>query len=264
LWLSLAPWAQARSATDLPDAPLPQGQNTAAQNTPETKEQREARAQRELEAQEKQRILGVVPLFNVTSNANAAPLTPKQKFQLFFKGSTDWYEFALTAIDGGISMAGDEYPSYRQGVEGFAKYWGAAYADTVDGNFWGNAVLPSWWHEDPRYYRMGHGHFFKRAAYSAATTVWCRRDNGRWGPNYANVTGNFIGGAISNLYYPADDRGVELTFARGASVTYEGVVGAELAEFWPDIGQHFTKKHTDKPKKKKHGKSPAPAANPAP
>ncbi|MGA8529411.1 MAG: hypothetical protein WB622_06835, partial [Acidobacteriaceae bacterium] len=168
--------AAAAFADDLPNAPQPQTQSSpqtsqpaASQSTPsasggqsgqthtETDEERRQRAQRELQQQEKQRMLGVVPMFNVTSNANAAPLTPKEKFQLFIKSSTDWYQFVITAIDGGISMAGDEYPSYGQGVEGFAKYWGAAYADTFDGNFWGNAVLPSWWHEDPRYYRKGHG-----------------------------------------------------------------------------------------------------------
>jgi hypothetical protein len=216
------------------------------QKKPETKEEQQKRAQQELEEQEKQRILGVVPMFNVQNNANAAPLTPKQKYQLFFKGSTDWYQFAITAIDGGLSMAGDEYAPYGQGVEGFAKYWGAAYADTFDGNFWGNAVLPSWWHEDPRYYRMGHGPFMKRVGYSALTTIWCKRDNGNWGPNYANVAGNFIGGTISNLYYPKSDRGVELTLGRGASVTYEGIVGAEIAEFWPDIAQRFMKKKATK------------------
>lgn len=229
--------------------PPPAGSSSSAQpaqNTPETKEQQQERAKRELEAEEKQRLLGVVPMFNVQSNANAAPMTSKQKYQLFFKSSTDWYVFAITAIDGEISLLGKEYPSYGEGVEGFAKYWGAAYADTFDGNLWGNAILTSWWHEDPRYYRMGHGNFFKRAGYSALTTVWCKRDKGTWGPNYANVAGNFIGGTISNLYYPANDRGVELTLGRGASVTYEGAVGAEIAEFWPDIIQHFMKKHQEK------------------
>ncbi|HTV13714.1 MAG TPA: hypothetical protein VME68_03300 [Acidobacteriaceae bacterium] len=191
-------------------------------------------------------MLGVVPMFNVTSNGASAPLSPKQKFQLMFKSSTDPYIFALTGITAGISMAGDDDPSYGQGVEGFAKYWGASYADTFDGNFWGNAVLPSWWHEDPRYFRMGHGSFIRRAAYSASTTVWCKRDSGKWGPNYANVTGNFIAGGISNLYYPADQRGVSDTFERGLTVTYEGIVGAELAEFWPDIYQHFLNKHREK------------------
>ena len=273
----------AASLDDLPDAPQAANQTPAsapqtsqtnsssatqtpsssssqtAPKTAETKEQQRERAARELKQEEQQRMLGVVPLFNVTSNHNAAPLTPKEKYQLFLKGSTDWYVFLETAVDGGLSMDGDEYASYGQGVEGFAKYWGAAYADTFDGNFWGNAVLPSWWHEDPRYFRMGKGNnFFKRVGYSALTTVWCKRDSGKWGPNYGNVAGNFIAGGISNLYYPKNDRGVELSLGRGASVTYEGAVGAEIAEFWPDIAEHlFNKNRPRKEHKSKHGKPPA-------
>jgi len=244
-----APATGATPTTQQSPTTQPPGASSSAQpaaSGQETKEQKAARAKQELEAEEKQRLLGVVPMFNVQSNANAAPLTSKQKFQLFFKSSTDWYQFAITAIDGGLSMAGNEYASYGEGVEGFAKYWGAAYADTFDGNLWGNAILTSWWKEDPRYYRMGHGNVFRRAGYSAMTTVWCKRDKGTWGPNYANVAGNFIGGTISNVYYPANDRGVELTLGRGASVTYEGIVGAEIAEFWPDIAGHFIKKHQEK------------------
>jgi hypothetical protein len=251
--------AQASAVADLPDAPqsnqAPPAQNppaTAGQQNPqpETKEQQEQRAQQELKKEEKQRILGVVPMFNVQSNGEAAPLSPKQKFQLMFKSSTDPYIFGLTAITGGIGMAENNSPGYGQGVEGFSKYWAAAYADTFDGNFWGNAVLPAWWHEDPRYFRMGHGNFFKRAGYSAATTVWCKRDNGKWGPNYGNVVGNFIAGGISNLYYPANQRGLGETFDRGATVTYEGIVGAELAEFWPDIYQHFLNNYRRKKARK--------------
>lgn len=286
LALCAAAAAQTESGSaELPDAPLDQQGQTSAQTAPgsgsaqtapssgsaqtqtqpqvETKEQRQKRAQEELQQEEKQRMLGVVPMFNVSNNADAAPLTPHQKFQLFFRSSTDWYQFAITAIDGGISMADDEYTSYGQGVEGFAKYWGAAYTDTFDGNFWGNAVLPSWWHEDPRYYRMGHKPFVKRVAYSAATTVWCKRDRGTWGPNYANVAGNFIGGAISNLYYPKADRGFGLTMGRGASVTYEGIVGAEIAEFWPDIAQHFARKHQAKLDREAAAQASSAAPSPA-
>lgn len=254
--------AQSQQTTTQSQPAAPQSQPTTTQSQPassgsqqttqqETKEEQQQRAQQELEKEEKQRMLGVVPMFNVQSNGEAAPLSAKQKFQLMFKSSTDPYIFGLTAITAGISMAGADDPSYGEGVEGFAKYWGASYADTFDGNFWGNAVLPAWWHEDPRYFRMGKGNnFFKRAGYSAATTVWCKRDNGKWGPNYGNVAGNFIAGGISNLYYPANQRGLGETFLRGATVTYEGIVGAELAEFWPDIYQHYLNNYRKKKARK--------------
>jgi hypothetical protein len=239
-----------------------QSDSSSQSNPGETREQQRERAQQELKAEERQRALGVVPMFNVTSNADSAPLSSHQKFQLFFKSSTDWYVFAITAIDGEISMIDDEYPSYGEGVKGFAKYWGAAYTDTFDGNLWGNAILTSWWHEDPRYYRMGQGPFLKRAAWSAFSTIWCKRDKGTWGPNYANVAGNFIGGAISNIYYPDNQRGLGLTLGRGASVTYEGIVGAELAEFWPDVSRHLFKKLHEKQAQQADQQTASPTTTP--
>jgi len=92
----------------------------------------------------------------------------------------------------------------------------------------------------------GTGSFKSRAAYAAAAAVWCHRDNGTTGPNYANVLGNLIGGAISNLYYPEADRGVGLTFGRALTVTNQGAIGAELIEFWPDISRHYQRKHAEK------------------
>ena len=84
------------------------------------------------------------------------------------------------------------------------------------------------------------------------TTVWCKRDDGTVGPNYANVVGNLIAGGISNLYYPSEDRGVGQTFESAALVTVEGIIGAELIEFWPDIAHHY--------KVKKQAKADAAAA----
>jgi hypothetical protein len=49
--------------------------------------------------------------------------------------------------------------------------------------------------------------------------------------------GNLAAGGISNLYYPAAERGFELTIEQGLLVTAEGTFGALLIEFYPNI-QH--------------------------
>jgi hypothetical protein len=202
-----------------------------------------------------------MPMFQTVSLAqsqNIPPLRPKQKFQLMVKSSTDPFVFAQDAILSGIGQARDTNSGtkvvtnpdgtkrtvrwgFGQGASGYFKRFGASYADTADGNFWGNAVLPVLLKEDPRYYRMGAGTFSRRFVYSAETAVWCRRDNGKWGPNYANVAGNFISGGISNLYYPDEDTGLEKTTIGALTVTAEGVIGSELIEFLPDIEHHFLK-----------------------
>jgi hypothetical protein len=201
---------------------------------------------------------------SLANSKNIPPLRPKQKFQLMLKSTTDPFVFAQDGILSGIGQARDTnsgtktvidpvtgQPSrvrygFGQGAEGYFKRFGSSYADTADGNFWGNAVLPVLLKEDPRYYRMGSGPFMRRFAYSASTALWCRRDNGTWGPNYANVAGNFISGGISNLYYPDEDSGVEKTVIGAMTVTAEGVIGSELIEFLPDIEHHFLKNRRPK------------------
>ena len=201
-----------------------------------------------LKQEERQRILGVVPNFNtVESSAGVPSLSPGQKFHLMYKSSVDPFVFVADGFVAGLSQARNSNPGFGQGAEGYFKRFGASYLDTADGNLWGNAILPILFKEDPRYFRLGSGTFTHRFLYSAVTTVWCKRDNGTWGPNYANVLGNFISGGISNAYYPAADRGLGQTVDGALTVTAEGVIGAEFVEFWPDISRHLFKKHQAAP-----------------
>jgi hypothetical protein len=275
LALSLAQARAQEVATDagLPDAPVQQisiSQTPATPQAPQPAAQKNTASQSSddvLRQEEKQRAFGVMPMFQTVSLANAKnipPLRPKQKFHLMLKSSTDPFVFAQDAVLSGIGQARNTnsgttvtvHPDgtktytrwgFGQGAAGYFKRFGASYADTADGNFWGNAVLPVLLEEDPRYYRMGDGSFSKRFLYSAKTAVWCRRDNGTWGPNYANVAGNFVSGGISNLYYPSQEGGFEKTTIGALTVTAEGMIGSELIEFLPDIEHHFLKNRRPKP-----------------
>jgi hypothetical protein len=146
----------------------------------------------------------------------------------------------------GINQADDSDEEWGQGAQGYAKRFGAAYTDSFIGNFFGNAVLTSWWHEDPRYYQKGTGSWEGRALWAATSTVWCKRDKGTWGPNYANVAGNLIGSAIARIYYPASERHVGDTIIDGLTVSAEGIVGSEVIEFWPDMVRRYRRKHAEK------------------
>lgn len=232
---------------ELPQAPLPQS-GQAQPTPPAGKNGQTDSSTYTLSNAEHQRILGVIPAFSVVQKPGAyVPLTPKQKFGLFWKGTTDPYLFVLDGFVAGIGQAKDSNPGYGQGAQGYFKRYGAAYADTFDGNFWGNAVLTTLLREDPRYFRKGEGFSYThRALYSASTAVWSRWDDGRYRPNFANVLGNIIGGGISNVYYPSGDRGVGKTFSGAATVTAEGTIGSELQEFIPDIQNHFLRKRREK------------------
>ncbi len=198
-------------------------------------------AEQQVRQQEKQRIAGVVPNFNVSYNGDAVPLSPRQKLHIAFRSAVDPVTFGVAGVDAGRSQIQNEFPGYGQGLQGYGKRWGAAYADNFDGTLLGNAIFPILLKEDPRYFRRGTGSFSSRLFYSLSTTVWSKRDNGKWGPNYSNVLGNLAAGGISNLYYPASDRGADLTFERGFTVTAYGALGGVFNEFWPDVARKIFK-----------------------
>lgn len=206
--------------------------------------------------------------FNTTANRNALPLSPGQKFQLFFRSSIDPWPFLLASVVAGIGQADDSYSVWGQGLKGYSKRYGAAYSDAFIGNFFGNAVLPIALHEDPRYFQKATGTGLHRFLWAAGSTVWCRRDNGSWGPNYANVGGNLIGAAVARVYYPASERTVGDTIDDGLTVSAEGIVGAEVIEFWPDIARHYKRKHAEKlarqAAQREAQTAPQPAAESAP
>jgi hypothetical protein len=229
--LACAAQAQTESASASPATSLSGGSTLSQQQL----------AAEQVKQQEKQRIAGVVPNFNVSYNENALPLSPRQKLHIALRTAVDPVSFAVAGVDAARSQAQNDFPGYGQGLQGYGKRWGAAYADNFDGTLLGNAIFPILLKEDPRYFRRGTGSFTSRLFYSLSTTVWSKRDNGKWGPNYSNVLGNLAAGGISNLYYPASDRGADLTFERGFTVTAYGALGGVFNEFWPDVAHKIFK-----------------------
>jgi hypothetical protein len=171
-------------------------------------------ATEQIKEQEKQRVFGVIPNFFVSYVPDAAPLKPKHKFELAWKSSTDPFTFVAVGAIAGAFQAGDRWSGYGQGAEGYAKRFGAAYADVFVGTYMGGAVFPTILKQDPRYYYRGKGSKASRFFYAAASSVICKGDNGHWQPNYSNVLGNLAAGGIANLYYPASSRhGASLVFS---------------------------------------------------
>jgi hypothetical protein len=135
------------------------------------------------------------------------------------------------AIAGG-DQATDRFSGYGQGAEGYAKRYGAAYADYITGTFIGGAILPSLFKQDPRYYYKGVGSTRSRFLYAVANAVICKGDNGHWQANYSNILGSLASGGISNLYYPASDR-------NGAALTFENALIGVGASAVVNVLQEF-------------------------
>jgi hypothetical protein len=160
----------------------------------------------QIKEEEKQRVFGVIPNYYVTYEPNAAPITTKHKFELAWKSASDPATLAGVGVLAGIGQAGDRWGAYGQGAQGYAKRYGASYANVFAATFVGGAVMPSILKQDPRYFYKGSGSKRSRILYAVASSVICKGDNGRWQPNYSNVIGSFAGAGLQAAYLPANDR----------------------------------------------------------
>ena len=276
------------AAAELPDAPEPQQQptpattqspsqkpdssattapgasgsdsssSTAAPGTQTAPQKTQHEIAEEQLKQEKTQRIGILPNFNASYIDDAVPLTSGQKFRLMFSTEKDPATFGFSMFVALIGQAEGSHPAYGGGIGGYGKRFGQNYADTFDGAFWGNAVLPALWHQDPRYFRLGQGPPMHRILYALSTNIRAKHDGtGKWEPNYSNLVGNLISGGISNIYLPANERGVGSTFEGAFLVTAEGGIGSMLEEFWPDFIHYLQRR-----KMRKKGITPYSSPNP--
>jgi hypothetical protein len=189
-------------------------------------------AEAQLNLEERQRVLGILPNYYVSYDPTALPLTTRQKFELAWRTSIDPVTWAMTGAVAGIEQANHTFKGYGQGAEGFGKRFGANYADGFDSDIIGGAILASLFKQDPRYFYKGTGSVRSRVLYAIAAAVICRGDNGHRQFNYSGILGGLAAGGISNLYYPAGDRsGVAVTLENSAIGTAEGAVQNLIQEF---------------------------------
>ena len=184
----------------------------AASNTYLTVRPTEEVAAEQIKAQERQRIIGIVPNFYMSYIYDAAPLTKKQKYSLVSRSVFDPIEFLAVGISAGAGQATNRFPGYEQGAEGYGKRYAAAFGDALSRNYLSYAVLPSLFHQDPRYFYQGSGSTGSRLVHALSFTVVVRGDNGRNMPNYSFFLGSLGSALLSNLYYPHEDRGARLVF----------------------------------------------------
>jgi hypothetical protein len=163
-------------------------------------------ATEQLRIEEHQRVLGFIPNFYVTYDRHPVPLTPKLKFQLALRATTDPVTFLGTAFVAGMDQAADKF-DFQQGAKGYFQRFGASYANGFTDIMVGGAILPSILHQDPRYFYKGTGTNKSRMLHALSYPFICRGDNGRLQPNYSSLGGYLASGAISNAYYPASNRG---------------------------------------------------------
>ena len=206
------------------------------------------------------RLLFALPNFLTLENGkNVPPLTPRQKFRAVAKGAFDPIQIPWYMTLSALSQAEDSEPAYGQGWEGYGKRFATTAADGTIENFMVGAVMPSIFHQDPRFFQSSEGSFTHRAWYAVSRIVITRGDSGHSQFNVSEVFGSALSASISTFsYHPrstilrtpngprfiASDR--TLTNAAsvwGSQLGYDTIT-IDIKEFWPDVHRKLAKKHS--------------------
>ncbi|HEV2134698.1 MAG TPA: carboxypeptidase-like regulatory domain-containing protein [Terracidiphilus sp.] len=184
-------------------------------------------AEAEMHIEESQRVLGVIPNFYSAYDWNTPSLNARQKFSLAFRSEIDPITFVGAAAVAGAEEYQNMYPGYGTGFSGFGKRFGAQYANDMGSRMIGSAVLPSLFHQDPRYFYKGTGSTRSRAFYAIKSAFICRGDNGHDEFDFSHILGDFAAGGLANIYYPEPNEGVGL-IATNALIEIGGMAGTNL------------------------------------
>jgi hypothetical protein len=181
---------------------------------------------------------------NSSSDSQFPPFSTTQEKWIYFVHETaSPLTFGGGTFNAVFSQVTNTDPRYGVNRAAFAERFGASIGDIASQNFFGDFVVASAFHEDPRYFREGSEYgFWHRVGYALSRAVVIRKDNGGNAFNFDNVMGSGLSTGFSNLYYPAasrNARGIVMHF--GSDVADNGFVNL-APEFWPDFRDWLLKR----------------------
>lgn len=191
---------------------------------------------------EPRRIFGIFPNHNTSPCLTPyVPINAKEKFKIASEDAFDPGTVVLAAGIAGTAQLFNSNRPFGQEASGYSRYFAAAYANHVIGDFLTEGFYPSLLHQDPRYFRKSSGSASSRLEYAISRVFRTQTDAGGTAFNYSRLFGASSAVAISSVYY-ANHRDAARS-AVGFGAQLGGATAANvLKEFWPDLLRKVSRK----------------------
>lgn len=160
-----------------------------------------------------------------------APMRARQKFEMATLMSIDSSLFIRAGMVSVYDEALQVGPNYGSGAGGFWKLYGYNSANIASTYFFGEAVVPAIFHQDPRYFCKGTGSAKSRIWWALRSQVVAFSDKGTEMPNYGSMLGLAMSAALSNAYMPPQN----ISFGK----TMEGFAIKQGVKAGLDISREF-------------------------
>ncbi len=150
------------------------------------------------------RVLLLFPGYETGHDPNAPvpTLRTKQKFEMAYRKTVDPSFVIESALFAGFDQASGYGPQYGSGGRAYLQRFGYNAANLASTFLFTDAVLPTVFHQDPRYFRKGAGSFGSRVWWALRSEAVAYSDQGAEMPNYSNLIGFGMSTALSNAYSP--------------------------------------------------------------
>ncbi len=168
---------------------------------------------------------------------NQGRLTSWQKFKLASNNSVALSTVGAALIGSAYGQATNSPSGYHQGWEGYGKRFGADMARAASDNLFGNFMLASVLHQDPRFFVKKNLSFGQSVKYAAVRLIFTRTDAGEKQFNYSGLIGPAMGEGLANAYYPEENRTAGSSLTRYASDLGWKFGGNLLRQYWPTLNR---------------------------
>lgn len=211
--------SQARIDPSLPEAPLPH-----------------------------RRVLLLFPGYETIQDPNipVATLRTSQKFEMAYRKTVDPSFLIEGVMFAGFYQAANYGPQFGPGASAYAQRFGYNEASLASTYFFTDALLPTIFHQDPRYFRKGSGSVGSRIWWAARSEVVAYSDKGKEMPNYSGVLGFGMATALNNAYSPESSVNFASTMERFGVKEGVSIALNVLREFGglslPEKHQHLSRR----------------------
>ncbi len=144
----------------------------------------------------------------IKPSEQAPELTATDKVVIGFRDSATGFSVLDWIAVAGYEQARDSAPNYGTDGTAYLQRVGAAAARSTSKGIFTAAVFAPLFHEDPRYYKVGPSRGVAyRLLYAGSRIFVTKRDDGTSTVNRAALAGDLAGTALSQVYYPPQNRG---------------------------------------------------------
>jgi hypothetical protein len=170
----------------------------------------------------------------INPGEHAPPLSPADKLLYAGHEQTRWAVLMPGVISAGYGHLVDTDPHVGSDLGGFGDRLGLTMIRQATDRFSGDGIFTALFHQDPRFYRIGHGPLVHRGLLAVKQTYMRLNDDRQERPSFSGLLGHATGSFLAMTYYPHESATAAIA-ARGFGTAVAGDMGSKLLlEFGPD------------------------------